>query len=133
MRFRPRFRAFSFGTAVALSADVMKRSVIAVVFSLVACGDPPMEEVTDAGGFEDSGAEPTTPGIESSLDLIEKARANGELDEESALLFQVYAVFRDPRLPEVYRGDDAELGNTHALSEAADRFDSFSEETQEIL
>ncbi len=37
-------------------------------------------------------------------ELIESARADGEIDDGTALLYRAYALFGDPSLPEEYRG-----------------------------
>src|SRR5437660_5788287 len=43
----------------------------------------------------------------ASATLIDKALADGKLDGETALSYQVYAAFADCRLPAEFRGDDS--------------------------
>lgn len=65
--------------------------------------------------------------------LIAAALQAGKLDEETALLYRVYASFEDPRLPVDYRGDDSRAGMSLALHEASARLDGLSAETQALL
>ncbi|MBI2913627.1 MAG: hypothetical protein HYY03_06875 [Chloroflexi bacterium] len=41
----------------------------------------------------------------SSFDVIEEALANGDIHEETAILYKTFALFRDDRLPPQYRGN----------------------------
>ena len=69
----------------------------------------------------------------SSFELIEDALRAGELDSETALIYQVYAITLDPRLPEKFRGVDKDDLESEALREAVRRWDSLSAETQALL
>jgi hypothetical protein len=69
----------------------------------------------------------------SSFELIEEALAAGELDAETALIYHVYAITLDPRLPAKYRGVDKEVLESSALREAMRRWDSLSAEAQALL
>jgi hypothetical protein len=66
----------------------------------------------------------------SSFELIDEALRAGELDAETALIYEAFAITRDPRLPEKYRGVDKDGLESNALREAVRRWDSLSEEAQ---
>lgn len=68
-----------------------------------------------------------------SEQLIETARQGGKLDDETALLYRVYANFADPRLPAEYHGDDSNVGPNLAIMEAQARFAKLSPQTQGLL
>jgi hypothetical protein len=69
----------------------------------------------------------------TSLELIEESLARGEIDAETALVYQVYALFADPRLPATYQGDDR-AGLDHGILRAvAAQFPTLSSETLDIL
>lgn len=80
-------------------------------------------ELTVAGG--DASA--------SSEDLISQALANGEIDEETALVYNVYSVFGDQRLPGTYRGEGDHTSQVHILNDVVNRFDNLSTPTQATL
>ncbi|HSC64990.1 MAG TPA: hypothetical protein VLD35_15215 [Caldimonas sp.] len=70
------------------------------------------------GGAPASGTDPL-PAISASpgsADLIGAALAAGTLTKEQALIYAMYAEYRDPRLPAAYLGDDVGLieGTAHA-------------------
>lgn len=69
----------------------------------------------------------------SSDSLIADALAAGTLDEETALLYRVYAVFRDGRLPLQYAGVDDEVMDSDALDVVRERWDTLSPATQALL
>jgi hypothetical protein len=50
----------------------------------------------------DTPGEPSGP---SSFDLIDEALAAGEIDQETALVYRVFATFKDARLPSQFRSD----------------------------
>jgi hypothetical protein len=66
----------------------------------------------------------------SSITLIDRAEASGTLDGETALLYRVYALFADARLPEQYRGDDSVIRDSLYLGEVRDKFATLSAATQ---
>jgi hypothetical protein len=76
--------------------------------------------------------ENTNSGV-SSQRLIEAARSAGTIDDETALLYRIYADFEDPRLPTQFRGDDSLVGASIALHEAQARMDTLSPATQVAL
>ena len=75
---------------------------------------------------------PTT-GTTSSSDLIEAARQSGGLSSEQALTYEVFAAFRDSRLPVLYRGIPDQRIENPVLMIAAERYPSLSPATQAIL
>lgn len=73
-----------------------------------------------------------TSGFSSDV-LIEKARQAGTIDDETALLYRVYATFEDQRLPAAYRGDDTQGGASMVLHEVQARLNTLSASTQSTL
>jgi hypothetical protein len=69
----------------------------------------------------------------SSFELIEEALEQGLIDDETALSYQVFAVFGDERLPEAYRGDDTGLSGASIMRELVATFDALSPDTQAVL
>ena len=69
----------------------------------------------------------------TSFTLIEQARERGEIDDETALVYQVFATFGDERLPIRFRGDDSGVIDSDAVSEATLRFADLSPTTRETL
>lgn len=69
----------------------------------------------------------------SSYDLIEQARASRTLSDEQALLYGVYADYRDPRLPAAYRGDDRFLDESDTLDDATARWATLSTTTRNAV
>ncbi|MHB0877379.1 MAG: hypothetical protein ACYC5O_15185 [Anaerolineae bacterium] len=75
-----------------------------------------------------------TPSMKpSSYELIELALANGAIDEEAALTYQVYAAFGDPRLPALYHGDDRLVEDTPAVADLRARIGTLSPGTRQLL
>jgi hypothetical protein len=74
-----------------------------------------------------------TPAGPSSEALINAARAAGAITDEQALIYRVFAIFNDPRLPAAYKGNDKEAFESSALREADNRFEQLSSETQDTL
>lgn len=74
--------------------------------------------------------ENTTP---STGDLINAALKNGEIDSTTALKYELYAQFKDTRLPSKFQGS-ADIGtDSHAVDELAAVFDTLSAEDQKAL
>ena len=69
----------------------------------------------------------------SSETLIEQAVAAGTLDTETALIYKVYAVFGDSRLPSQYHGDDSQILDSETLTEVMAQWSSLSSQAQAIL
>ena len=69
----------------------------------------------------------------TSFELIEQALARGEIDEETALVYKVFAVYLDPRLPQRFNGNDSQVRDTLITAEAGARWPSLSPATQALL
>jgi hypothetical protein len=66
----------------------------------------------------------------TSLSLIGDAEKSGALKSDTALLYRVYALFSDARLPLAYRGDDRRIKDSRYLTVVRNRFASLSPEIQ---
>ena len=102
-------------------------------YRLLACADDRRKVVESKEG-NNCKAAPETIAVQgaSTEALLDAAVASGELDAETALVYEVFSVFDDPRLPARYDGDDVPQ-RSDALVEAADTWDLLSLETQSVL
>jgi hypothetical protein len=73
------------------------------------------------------------PGPPTTVELIDRALADGAIDAETALLYKVLAEFQDSRLPAQYLGRDERFFEGIAIRDAARRFATLTPSTQEIL
>lgn len=92
--------------------------------------------VAGAAAATPAGCTPIGEPVEppSSFDRIDMALAGGSIDEETALVYSVYAMFQDDRLPDQYRGDDSGgPPDNDSLNEAAFLFDTLSPQAQGLL
>lgn len=100
-------------------------------------GTPGNAAVASTPGFTATPEAATTPQTgaapPTSEDLIDKALKSKAIDEETALIYKVYAAFGDPSLPAAYRGDYSLVFDSLIMDEAAERFDKLSPKTQAIL
>ncbi len=69
----------------------------------------------------------------SSLELIDEALERGEIDAETALIYQVFATFGDPRLPSQYQGNDSQPSDREIAGELAERFATLSPQAKATL
>jgi hypothetical protein len=69
----------------------------------------------------------------SSFAKIDAAFRSGALDEASALLYRMFATFRDPRLPAEYQGDDSTELETDAFDLVYSRWSALSDAAKEAL
>ncbi len=69
----------------------------------------------------------------SSFQLIDEALSEGEMDEETALTYKVFATFGDERLPAKFRGDDTGRDSTLLMTKLASTFDTLSPAAQATL
>ena len=69
----------------------------------------------------------------NSFELIDRAQERGEINEETALVYNVFATFGDLRLPLRFRGDNSDVIDTLATDEALQRFSSLSETARSTL
>lgn len=70
---------------------------------------------------------------QSSEDLIALALQRGEISAETALIYRVYVMFKDSRLPAAYRGDDSAARESGALEETVERWSTLSDATRTLL
>lgn len=77
--------------------------------------------------------EPPPPAGPTSGQLIAGALEAGEIDEETALLYEVYADVNYDLLPAQYRGDDSDLPHGDGLWDARERFDDLSPDIQDAI
>lgn len=88
-----------------------------------------------SGGPEPNGSGPPTggePGPPTSTELIQAAVADGRLDEATGIVYRVFAVFEDPRLPSAYTGV-APQEDAFALMRAPAMLESMPPEMAEQL
>ncbi len=69
----------------------------------------------------------------NSFDLIDQAQARGEINDETALIYKIFATFADPRLPWRLRGDNSGVIDSTAIGDALRRYDALSPPTQALL
>jgi len=70
----------------------------------------------------------------TSIELIDQALASGAINAETALVYKVYVMFQDTRLPGQYQGDDSRLSpHSSVMLDMAKKFPSLSKETQGLL
>jgi hypothetical protein len=69
----------------------------------------------------------------SSLQLIAEALEKGEIDQDTATLYRVYAVFDDSKLPPGYRGSVPIKDGTPVLRDARRRYGSLRPQVQKAL
>jgi hypothetical protein len=69
----------------------------------------------------------------TSFALIDQALANGTLNLETAIEYKVFAMFRDPRLPARFHGDDSAVFESDALSLVVQNWSTLSAAAQKIL
>jgi len=72
-------------------------------------------------------------GAPTTFELIDAALASGAIDDETALLYKVFAEFGDPRLPQQYVGRSDPFFEGVATMYAARHLNSFSPATRAIL
>lgn len=70
---------------------------------------------------------------DSSLDLIDTALAEENINYETSLIYKMYAIFSDDGLPLEYTSNVIMLNVNEPFIEIRETFDSLSPETQEIL
>jgi hypothetical protein len=70
---------------------------------------------------------------ETSIELIEKAVEGGRITYETSLLFKMYAVFGDDRLPEEYRSAKKFRNSDDVVKEVRSKMGTLSKKTQDEL
>ncbi len=69
----------------------------------------------------------------TSLDLIARAEERGELDADTAVLYRVYAVMDEQKLPARYRGTAPIKDATPVLRHARSRYEDLRPEIRRAL
>ncbi|HSP55344.1 MAG TPA: dockerin type I repeat-containing protein, partial [Dehalococcoidia bacterium] len=70
----------------------------------------------------------------SSIDLIEAAVGAGDIDQETALKYEVFALYADSRLPAQYTGDDRQpVEGLDIMARVLQGYGGFSPDTQAAL
>lgn len=69
----------------------------------------------------------------SSFNLIDEAVAKGEIDAETGLVYGMYAIFQDPRLPAQYRGDNSRVLEAEVQTRAPRQWNTLKPETRDLL
>lgn len=83
--------------------------------------ETPSADASTAAAPPESALEPVQTGPTSG-DLIKEALVKGEIDEVTALKYQVFAQFKDSRLPAEYAGSVLPDTDSHIISELQARF-----------
>ncbi len=71
--------------------------------------------------------------LPSSRELIDQAQSRGEITVETATLYQFFAVFKDARLPDAYRGDDSAGAESDVFEQIVDKIPFLSDTTRAAL
>src|SRR5262249_32344028 len=111
-------------------------TIATVVDGLVTGIAPGEAHVTaSAGGVSSSPAAVHVVVGSGTSDLLIKAVAAGEIDSDQALVYEVFDLFGDDRLPEKYRGSatGSSLRRDLLMVEAAGRFDAMTVEQQAAI
>lgn len=110
-------------------------------YFLIACADD-LRQVTEADETNDCRtaaktvtvqAAPAAPPGKTSGELIAAALASGKLSEQLALVYNLFALFADPRLPGNYRGVATPDDGAGVLGSIAARFGELSTELQSVV
>jgi len=72
-------------------------------------------------------------GLLSSAQLIAQAVQSGAISAETGLIYRVFVLFNDSRLPVAYKGNDAGVSESGALEDAVEQWASLSEATRTTL
>ena len=67
----------------------------------------------------------------TSFDNIDRAAAEGRISADQALLYKVFSIFGDSRLPEELRGDDSALSDTTFMTEVAAQYAALPVDVQQ--
>jgi hypothetical protein len=67
----------------------------------------------------------------TSFDLIDREVAEGKISEEQAMLYKVFSIYGDSRLPQELRGDDAGISDTVFMTEVASKYKTLPVELQQ--
>lgn len=121
------------------SRGVVRRALSAKAsgaYFVLACADAKrkVRESNERNNCRASARKVTVADPKTSAQLIEQALARGEISEEEALTYRVYAAFDESRLPQRFRGaPGVRLPDSPVLDEAALRWDELSNATRQLL
>ena len=93
---------------------------------LSGCGEQSLEDVVEY-------QELVSMEGDTSLELIEKAVAEGDITYETSLLYKMYAVYGDDKLPEQYRSPKKFRNANGVIKEVQLMMDTLSQVTQDEL
>lgn len=108
-------------------------------------GTDPSDPDTDDDGFDDGGevragsdpksaaSQPLPATGPTSTQLIDAALAAGNITAEQALIYKMFAEFRDPRLPAGFVGRPSHNADTRIVAEVALAWPGLSAATRQIL
>ncbi len=128
----PRISVATDGTYGAF-ADLQEGQNVVEVIARDAAGNEARESISVTYAPDPNAPTPPTVGAPSSIGLIEQELADGSIDEETALLYRVYAIYSDERLPAELRDDTGFIDATPILFEVTERFDSLQPATQALI
>jgi hypothetical protein len=74
-----------------------------------------------------------TPAELTTYELIDQGNANGEIDDETVLVYKLFADYADERLPAQYRGRDDAGVDGRAIEAVRRNFAGLSQPTQDLL
>ena len=94
-----------------------------------ACGPSPEPGGLGCASYPPCGGQPTA----TAFDLIDQALAAGDISEETALIYRVFHVHDDERLPAAYRGASSDLKDSPIIDDVIEQFGQLSESGRAIL
>lgn len=112
---------------IKLGGVAMKDMVYLAMLFALASSPIRADQIIFADGFE------KLPVTTSSFELIDEALAAGELDPETAVEYKAFALFKDPRLPAAYQGDDSNVLETDTFDDIYEVWASLSPAGQQII
>ena len=117
-----------------ITISIIALSIIAIAifaFYMMKTDDKTEKQKNDIA--QEQGADLYEIEGDNSLDLIDIALAEEKIDLETALVYKMYAVFGDEKLPSEYKSEVMMQNGNEQFIEAREAFDSLSFETQEAL
>jgi len=71
-----------------------------------------------------------TPQV-TTFDLIDRAASEGRISSDQAMLYKVFAIYDDPRLPQEMSGDDSDMTDSTFMSEVAGKYATLPVDVQQ--
>ena len=78
-------------------------------------------------------APPEASSAKSSLELVGEALDRGDIDEDTATLYRVFAIVGDDRLPMAYRGGKPIRDGTPVMRDARSRYEGLRPDVREAI